>query len=560
MNGARFVRRERDSRPSRFASRLADWRAAACALAAALSLLLPGAAGAQDTDTTAPIFTGAQVEGNAMVVYVNEDLASGGPSGSAFSVAATVGGTTTTIAGTGSATAVGNTTSQRSVQLSSAVPSGATVTVSYTKPAANGLKDNANNFLASFSGKPVRNNTRVPKAEGAQITKDDFTKLRLYFDRDLGSAAVGNAAFAVKKTPSGGMEAGAPLHGTLTPAISGRTVTLTLASAVAATDTVNVSYTKPTVGSNNRIRSPTDVEAASFNLTVSVIDSRRPTYTGTGNLDDSINAPPGTLVSLNMGLRGSTGGTIIERLSRAFTDPDGDALTVTMDPPEMNIPPYVDDTPSHNGSIGRFFATIGGMCLIASVDPPLMHQAVVVTTVKATDPHGAFVEVTRRWLSSWRYGDCPEFKSAQVAGRKVTLTMERTNSTARTSTASASQFTVMAGASGAAKAAVEVTGVTVGSDTTADSRTTTPITLTLAEKVPVGHEATLTYDPNHRDPNMVPFADRAMTVVDPPPRVRLGGGGGERADADRDLRRGPGHQFGADDIGFISCECDAPRR
>ena len=516
MIGTRFTRRQRDARTSAVAAHaltpgvrpsspppsprstrstagLAGWRGAACALAAALSLLFPGAAGAQDT--TAPTFTGARVEGNAMIVFVTEPLAAGGPAGSTFSVAATVGGTTTTIAGTGSATSVGNTSSQREVQLSSAVPPGATVTVSYARPTTNPLQDNAGNFLASFSGKPVRNVTRALNVEGAQITKDDFTKLRLYFDRDLGSAAVGNAAFAVKKTPSGGMEADAPLHGTLTPAVSGRTMILTLASAVAATDAVKVSYTKPTVGANNRVRSPTDVEAASFsNLGVSVIDSRRPTYTGSGGLDATINAPPLTLVSLVLGTTGSNAGTDLEKVSRAFSDPDGDAVTVTLDPPERDTPPYVDDTPSINGAIGRVFVTIGEKCLIQAVDPPLPAPSVAVVTVKATDPHGAFVEVKRRFSSSWRYGDCPEFKSAEVDGRTLTLTMARSNSAGRSWAHSASEFTVEVGGS----QEVEVTAVSRGSDTTASDSTTTPLTLTLAEGVWSGDAATVSYEPSNQ--------------------------------------------------------------
>ena len=433
--------------PRERGSRLAGWRATACALAAALSLLLPGAAGAQDT--TEPTFTGALVEGNALVVFFNENLVASGPSGSTFSVAALVEGTTTTIVGTGSLVHPGSVlVPERSVQLSSAVPPGATVTVSYTKPTTNGLQDSAGNFLASFSGKPVRNVTRALNVEGAQITKDDFTKLRLYFDRDLGAAAVGNAGFAVRKQPSGGMEAAAPLHATTGPAISGRTVTLTLAGAVAATDTVKVSYTKPTTGSNNRLRTATDVEAASFsNLAVNVIDSRRPTYTGRGSLDDSINAPSATLVSLDTGTQGSNSGTDLEKVSRAFSDPDGDALTVTLDPPERNTPPFVDSTPLMNGTIGRVFVMIGQSCLIQAADPPRPAPSVSVVTVKATDPHGAFVEVKRRFISSWRYGDCPEFKSAEVDGRTLTLTMERTNSAGRSWAHSASEFTVEVGGS-----------------------------------------------------------------------------------------------------------------
>ena len=70
--------------------------------------------------------------------------------------------------------------------------------------------------------------------------------MTLTFNEDLGAAAVlANTDFEVKYTPSGGTEADdVNLSGT--PAISGRTVSLTLEAAVADTDTVTVFYTKPT--------------------------------------------------------------------------------------------------------------------------------------------------------------------------------------------------------------------------------------------------------------------------------------------------------------------------
>ena len=70
------------------------------------------------------------------------------------------------------------------------------------------------------------------------------------FNEDLGTAAsLVNSAFTVKKGTSGTTQT---LSGT--PSISGSTVTLTLATAVTATDTaVKVAYTKPTSGSANKL-------------------------------------------------------------------------------------------------------------------------------------------------------------------------------------------------------------------------------------------------------------------------------------------------------------------
>ena len=104
----------------------------------------------------------------------------------------------------------------------------------------------------------------MPTLSGARILGADRTKLLLAFDTALdGSVTLANTVFAVKKTPDGGTEADAPLS-TTAPSISGKRVTLTLASAVLASDAVKVSYTKPTTGTNNTIRSAFRVEAASF--------------------------------------------------------------------------------------------------------------------------------------------------------------------------------------------------------------------------------------------------------------------------------------------------------
>ena len=67
----------------------------------------------------------------------------------------------------------------------------------------------------------------------------------------------------MKKTPSGGNEQTQSLSGS--PSISGATVTLTLAAAVAHNDTgVKVSYTKPASGSNNKLQDAAANEVAGF--------------------------------------------------------------------------------------------------------------------------------------------------------------------------------------------------------------------------------------------------------------------------------------------------------
>ena len=102
-------------------------------------------------------------------------------------------------------------------------------------------------------------------------------KLTITFSEALGAAAnLANSAFAVKKTPSGGMEADVSLHATTGPAISGSTVVLTLATAVVASDgNVTVSYTKPASDNNNRIEDAAGNEADTFGAQSVTNDSDR---------------------------------------------------------------------------------------------------------------------------------------------------------------------------------------------------------------------------------------------------------------------------------------------
>ena len=104
------------------------------------------------------------------------------------------------------------------------------------------------------------------------------TTLTLTFSETLGAASsLANSAFTVKKTPQDGDEQTVSLSGT--PAISGDTVTLTLANAVLATEIgVKVSYAKPASGTNNKLVDADGAEVADFTdeWVVNVMDVTRP--------------------------------------------------------------------------------------------------------------------------------------------------------------------------------------------------------------------------------------------------------------------------------------------
>ena len=87
------------------------------------------------------------------------------------------------------------------------------------------------------------------------------TSLVITFNEELGAAAsLANSDFTVKKGSGGTTQT---LSGS--PSISGRTVTLTLDTAVSATDTdVKVSYTKPSTGTANKLLDTFGNEVATF--------------------------------------------------------------------------------------------------------------------------------------------------------------------------------------------------------------------------------------------------------------------------------------------------------
>ena len=137
-----------------------------------------------------------------------------------------------------------------------AIKAGETVTVSYTKPGANPLKDAANNETASFTDFPVLNNlvdNTAPTLTSASISSP-HTLLRLTYDEALDSTSVPDkSAFEVRLR--GGLHtiAATSLQGT-------NEIVLTLA-APRPGDTLTVSYTVP---STNPIQDAAGNEAAGF--------------------------------------------------------------------------------------------------------------------------------------------------------------------------------------------------------------------------------------------------------------------------------------------------------
>ena len=157
-----------------------------------------------------------------------------------------------------------------------------------------------------MDGTVAGDDTTAPQPLSAKV---NGAALAITFDEDLDAAAnPANTAFTVKKTPAEGSEQTVALSATTPPSISGNTVTLTLASAVADDDVVTVSYTKPTTGSNNKLADAAGNETATFtdmpvtNNTNNNVATGNPGISGTLELGQVLTATEGSIADDDDGL------------------------------------------------------------------------------------------------------------------------------------------------------------------------------------------------------------------------------------------------------------------
>ena len=199
---------------------------------------------AANSDITAPSTSTATIasSGTTVTLGMSETLnASSVPAGSAFVV--TIDGVAVT------PTAVSISGSNVSLTMATAIESGSTVSVTYTKPASGSvLEDVAGNDMASFdtagSITPTNNST-IPNSPPTTSTAsiDSLgTTVTMGMSETLNASSVPAAAsFAVTVDGSA-----------ITPTsvgISGSSVALTMATAIGSGSTVSVAYTKPASGS-----------------------------------------------------------------------------------------------------------------------------------------------------------------------------------------------------------------------------------------------------------------------------------------------------------------------
>ena len=185
-------------------------------------------------DTTAPLFSSAAVNGSTLTMNYNETLDTAStPAATAFAV--TVNGAARSVS------TVGISGSTVTLTLSSAVASGNTVTVAYTKPGTNPIQDVAGNDAVNLAATGVTNST----GGGGDVTPPTFvsasvtlTTLTMTYSEAL-DAASKPAASSFAVTVAGAA------RGVSAVTISGSKVLLTLASSVTVGQVVTVSYTAP---------------------------------------------------------------------------------------------------------------------------------------------------------------------------------------------------------------------------------------------------------------------------------------------------------------------------
>ena len=436
------------------------------------SLPLPGQSVTNRTpDTTPPAFLSATVNALTLAVTFDESLDAGSAAaGGAFTLsAAAPGGTARSIAGTGAAAIAAATAT---VSLAEAVADGETVTVSYTRPAANPLQDAVGNDVETFlSGQAVTNQTPDTTAPAFLSATVNAATLAVTFDRNLDSGSLPDGSrFAASVGPPGGTARS--VAGTGTAAIDGATATVTLAEAVAHGETVTVSYTGPATG--NPLKSAAGYIAGSFsgrNVT-----NMTPDTTGPRVLSATVNGATLTL--------------LFDEALDPGAKPPSNRVSVTLSTPPSTT--FRGGTVTALSITGRqLFVTLDSPVTAADLADVAYSPQGVAAANRLQDAAGnqaaGFTETAANIT-----GDetPPAFSTAEVNETTLTVTFDETLDAV--SPPAGSAFTVSARPRGGAARSIAGTGVS-----TISGRA---VTVTLASRVVSGEAVTVVYTQPANDP------------------------------------------------------------
>ena len=223
-------------------------------------------------DNTPPALRRAEVDGATLMLLYYEGLDEAStPAANAFAV--TVADAPRSLASSAPVTVKGR---RVMLTLAAAAAHGETVTVSYTPLGSNPLRDVAGNDAGALSGQAVTNRTAeadnsAPTLQGVAANTD---YVMLTYDEVLDEAST-PAAKAFTVTVAGAKR---DLAANNPVSVSGRTVTLTLASALTDGETVTVSYTVPP---SNRLQDVASNHAAA--LSEQPVSNRSPGSTSRQN-------------------------------------------------------------------------------------------------------------------------------------------------------------------------------------------------------------------------------------------------------------------------------------
>jgi uncharacterized repeat protein (TIGR02059 family) len=212
-------------------------------------------------------YVGAEVkDASPSVISVNfsKTLANVVPVASSFSV--TVNSTSAAVSG------VSISGSSVLLTLSNPIKYGNVVTFSYTKPSTNPLQTTDGAYPDNLSNKPVVNSIAAPAIPvyvSSAIANAAPSQIVMTYNMDLANIIPANSAFVPKVN-----RIASPVNSV---SISGSNVTLTIQATLKSTDTVTISYIKPSV---NPLQTPAAGMAASL-TDQSVVNNITPVATAT---------------------------------------------------------------------------------------------------------------------------------------------------------------------------------------------------------------------------------------------------------------------------------------
>ena len=240
---------------------------------------------------------------------------------------------------------------------------------------------------------------------------------------------------------------------------------------------------------------------ASADVSLAVVaQNRAPEFRGTagygGSYGNSINAPPGILVSIPLDKAG-------------FIDPDGDELAFEMTASRDDVHAAGDGV-VYSEWIGRVFFLAKTACALAELDLLSDEVYETVVTMTATDPDGesASASVVFRTDLTYILGDravgaCPSVTGAEVDGTTLVIGLDA-GVAPSFNRPTAADFTV------------KVDGVAVGVAGVDERSQHASIIVELASPVEFGQTVTVSYAPDH-SPLAVAFANQAVTNNTPRP-------------------------------------------